>query len=374
MSEVRARRSDPESWLLRAWEEGTHPVLAAGLGGLALAYRTALGLRERLYDLGLLRTGRLPCPVISIGNLTVGGSGKTPLVELAALTLAELGARPAVVSRGYRRETRGVQVVADRGGLRLGPREAGDEPVLLAERLPGMPVVVGENRYEASRLALERLGASAIVLDDAFQNRTIAKDVEVLAVSARAPWGNGRLFPAGPLREPLAALRRAQLVVVTNGGRGTTASGVARMLERHGCAAPVLGAGYEVVGLRGAEGGERLPPRGMEGRRLLGFAGLASPRSFRETLASIGVVLAGFVEFPDHHWYAPEDLSSLVRQADGAGAEGLVTTEKDWVRLRGLPLPPRPVWVLCVRMVLDPDHAAWRKVLGRALGGSLEAG
>ncbi|MBI3105444.1 MAG: tetraacyldisaccharide 4'-kinase [Candidatus Rokubacteria bacterium] len=351
MSEARARRSDPESWLLRAWEEGTHPVLAAGLGGLAVGYRCALAARERLYDLGVLRTGRLPCPVISIGNLTVGGSGKTPLVELAALTLAELGARPAVVSRGYRRDTRGVQVVADRAGIRLGPRAAGDEPVLLAERLPGMPVVVGENRYEAGRLALEALGASVIVLDDAFQNRTIAKDVEVVAVSARAPWGNGRLFPAGPLREPLGALRRAHLVVVTNGGRRMTASGI----------------------VRDTGGGERLPPHVVQGRRLLGFAGLASPRSFRETLACLGVALAGFVEFQDHHWYAAEDLSALVRQADVAGAEGLITTEKDWVRLRGLPPPPRPVWVLSVRMVLDPGHAAWHEVLGRALGGSVAA-
>ncbi|MBI2524920.1 MAG: tetraacyldisaccharide 4'-kinase [Candidatus Rokubacteria bacterium] len=373
MSEARARRSDPESWLLRAWEEGTHPVLAAGLGGLAVGYRCALAARERLYDLGVLRTGRLPCPVISIGNLTVGGSGKTPLVELAALTLAELGARPAVVSRGYRRDTRGVQVVADRAGIRLGPRAAGDEPVLLAERLPGMPVVVGENRYEAGRLALEALGASVIVLDDAFQNRTIAKDVEVVAVSARAPWGNGRLFPAGPLREPLGALRRAHLVVVTNGGRRMTASGIPRMLERHGCTAPVVGGGYEVVGVRDTGGGERLPPHVVQGRRLLGFAGLASPRSFRETLACLGVALAGFVEFQDHHWYAAEDLSALVRQADVAGAEGLITTEKDWVRLRGLPPPPRPVWVLSVRMVLDPGHAAWHEVLGRALGGSVAA-
>jgi tetraacyldisaccharide 4'-kinase len=371
MSETAVRRSDPESWLLRAWEEGTHPVLAAGLSAFAVAYRAALVARGRLYGLGLLRSGRLPCPVISIGNLTVGGSGKTPLVELAALTLSELGAVPAIVSRGYRRATRGTQVVADRHGVRLGPRAAGDEPVLLAERLPGTPVVVGENRYEAGRIAVERLGASAIVLDDGFQNRTIAKDVEVLAVSGRSPWGNGRLFPAGPLREPLGELRRAHLIVVTNGGEGAGGTEVARTLERQECTAPVLTASYRVLGVLDAEGGERLEPGALAGRRLVGFAGLASPRGFRETLAAMGVTVADFVEFPDHHWYAPEDLDALTRQAQRARAEGLITTEKDAVRLRDLRLPQRPLWVVSVRMTIESGQAEWRGALKRALGASL---
>lgn len=371
MSDTGPGRRDPEGWLLRAWAEGAHPLLAAGLAGLGAGYRVALFARRRCYDLGLLRTGRLPCPVISVGNLTVGGSGKTPLVELATLTLAGLGAVPAIVSRGYRRETRGVQVVADRDGIRLGARAAGDEPVLLAERLPGTPVVVGENRYEAGRVAVERLGASAVVLDDGFQNRTIAKDVEVLAVSGRAPWGNGRLFPAGPLREPLAALRRAHLVVVTNGGDGPAAPGIADMLSRHGASAPVLSGGYRVSGVREGAGRERLDPGTLQGRRLLGFAGLARPGGFRETLEAMGVVVAGFAEFPDHHWYAPDDLTTLCGKAAAAGAEGLVTTEKDWVRLRDLPPTRVALWVVSIRMVLDSGQRVWLETLRRTLDASL---
>ena len=190
-------RSDPSILLRRYWENPDTPVVTAGLAALSVGYRAALTLRETAYRVRLLGTGRLACPVISIGNITLGGSGKTPVTELAVRTLRELGGRPAVVSRGYGRHTRGVHVVADGGGIRLAAHDAGDEPRLLAERLPGVPVVVGENRLAAGRVAAEHCGATVIVLDDGFQHRTIAKDLEIVVVNGQAPWGNGRLFPRG---------------------------------------------------------------------------------------------------------------------------------------------------------------------------------
>ena len=189
-------RSDPSILLRRYWENPDTPVVTAGLAALSVGYRAALTLRETAYRVRLLGTGRLACPVISIGNITLGGSGKTPVTELAVRTLRELGGRPAVVSRGYGRHTRGVHVVADGEGIRLAAHEAGDEPRLLAERLPGVPVVVGENRLAAGRVAAEHCGATVIVLDDGFQHRTIAKDLEIVVVNGQAPWGNARLFPA----------------------------------------------------------------------------------------------------------------------------------------------------------------------------------
>ena len=361
-SVVRLRR-DPEGWLRGAWEEGTHPVLAAGLGALSVGYRAGLAVRGLAYDWRLLSTGRLPCPVVSLGNLTLGGSGKTPLVELAALTLVALGAAPAVVSRGYGRSTRGVHVVADRQGVRLGARSAGDEPLLLAERLPGIPVVVGENRFEAGRHALEALGASVILLDDGFQNRTIAKTLEILVVSARSPWGNGRLFPRGRLREPLSALRRAQLVIVTNPRGDEDVEAVTRTLRLHDSPAPVASARYEPVEARRAGDGARLPLAELTRRRLLAFGGLAAPRSFMETAQGLGIPLAGFIEFGDHHWYTEGDLAELARRAAMAGAEGLITTEKDAMRLRDFPPLRLPLWILSVRMVLASGQAAWVNAL-----------
>jgi tetraacyldisaccharide 4'-kinase len=361
-SVVRARR-DPEAWLRRAWEEETPRALAAALGVLSVGYRAALLARGWLYDARLLSTGRLPCPVVSLGNVTVGGSGKTPLAELAALTLVALGAAPVVVSRGYGRATRGVQVVADRQGVRLGARAAGDEPLLLAERLPGIPVIVGENRFEAGRHAVEAHGASVIVLDDGFQNRTISKNLEILAVSARAPWGNGRLFPRGQLRESLSSLRRSHLVVVTNPSGDDEVDAITRTLRLQDSPAPVVTARYEALEARRAVDGARLPLSELRGRRLLGFGGLASPRSFMETLRRLGVLLAGFVEFGDHHWYGEADLAEVTRRAGLAGAEGLITTEKDAVRLRELALPRLPLWVLTVQMVLASGQAAWVEAL-----------
>ncbi len=360
-------RKDPEILLRRYWEEPDTPVVTAGLSALSLGYRAALALREAAYRVHVLGTGRLACPVISVGNITLGGSGKTPVTEFAVRTLRELGAQPAVVSRGYGRHTRGVHVVADREGIRLAAREAGDEPRLLAERLPGVAVVVGENRLAAGRVAAERCGATVIVLDDGFQHRTIAKDLEILVVNGRAPWGNARLFPRGMLREPLSALGRADLVVVTNPPGAADVEAVSREVRRHNQHAPVLTAAYEVIQAYDLDSGRTLGAEALVGRRLLAFAGLGTPQGFADTLAAAGVRAPSLVEFPDHHWYVADDVAGLARQAVAVGAEGLITTEKDAVRLRGLPAPRVPLWVLSVRLRLTVGADLWPQALGRVL-------
>jgi tetraacyldisaccharide 4'-kinase len=354
----------PEIWLKNAWEDDGSRLVAAGLGALSVGYRLGLRARNLLYGLGLVRTGRLSCPVVSIGNVTLGGSGKTPLVEAAAATLLALGASPAVVSRGYGRRSRGVQVVADRAGLRLDATMAGDEPVLLATRLRGVPVVVGEDRYEAGVAAVQRLGADCVVLDDGFQNRTVAKDLEVLAVNGRAPWGNGRLFPRGPLREPLEALRRAHVVVVTN-AEGPAVDEVIATLRRHGGERPVAAARYEPEQARQPLTGHAVAPSALRGRRLWCFAGLGSPAGFFATVRTLGVDIAGTTAFPDHHWYTLAVLDALVRRARAAGATGLLTSEKDWMRLQPLPAPALPLWVLSVRLVFTDNETAWLDALRR---------
>ncbi len=360
-------RRDPEILLRRYWERPDTPVVTVGLSLLSVGYRMALAVRERAYRSGLLSTGRLSCPVVSVGNITLGGSGKTPMVELVTLALRELGAVPAVISRGYGRNTRGAHVVADRDRVSLGPRAAGDEPVMLAERLPGIPVIVGENRLEAGRLAVEACGATAVVLDDGFQHRTLGKDLEIVVVNGRAPWGNQRLFPRGMLREPLSALRRSDLFVVTNPSSSADVESVERTVRRHNEHAPVLTARYEVVEAREMGSGVRVTVGELSGRRLLAFAGLGSPGGFAATLTSAGVRLAGLVEYPDHYWFTQTDLGELETQATAIGAEGLMTSEKDWMRLRGLGLPSFPVWVLAVRLTIESDRDVLPQALGRTL-------
>jgi tetraacyldisaccharide 4'-kinase len=349
----------------RVWEHGAPKPLALGLSAAAWGYGGLLQLRDALYAAGLLKSRHLPCPVISIGNLTLGGTGKTPAVEMAVKTLQEAGITPGVISRGYGRLTAGVQVVSDRSGICSGPRSVGDEPFLLARRLPGVPIVVGENRFEAGTLCVERFAVGALVLDDAFQHRTLHKDLEVVLINGRSPWGNGRLFPRGLLREPLAALARAHLVVVTRPPGPGTVSEVMRTIRRYNVTSPLVFADLEPVECWEARSARAFNLDALTHRRLLAFAGIAYPEGFRETLAGIGVAVTGLERFPDHHWYGERDLLALAERARQSGAEGLVTTEKDWVRLSPLPAPPVPLWVLGVRLVLTEGREDWSSALAR---------
>lgn len=360
-------RVSPEIRLRRIWSGQGSAVLRGALSAAAGAYRGALIAREACYTAGLLSSRRLPVPVVSIGNLTVGGSGKTPLAALVAVVLGELGATPAIVSRGYGRRTRGVRVVADREGVRLDARDAGDEPRLLAEQLPGVPVVVGESRYEAGRVALERCGADAIVLDDGFQHRTIVKDLEILTVAGVEPWGNGRLFPRGILREPLSALRRAHVVVVTNSATASTQSAVAQSLRDRGSHAPLLAGSYRPETLRSGDDAAALPPSMLAGSRVVAVAGLASPAGFVSTLSSLGADVVELVEFPDHHRYSASDLARVRSVARQTGADRVVTTEKDWVRLREGPPSDIDWWVLSVRLDMAADRARLVEQLSETL-------
>jgi tetraacyldisaccharide 4'-kinase len=349
----------------QGWERGFTASTGRLLTAMASTYRGLLGVREWLYARGVLHARALDCPVVSIGNLTVGGTGKTPAVELAVRTLVELGYRPGVLSRGYGRRGGGVQVVADAASIRLDAEEAGDEPFLLARRLPGVPVVVGPNRYEAGGVARARFGVTALVLDDGFQHRTLRKDLEIVMARAAQPWGNGRLLPGGPLREPVRGLARAHLVVATGARRLEEAAEVSATVDAVAPAVPVLTAAHVPTECFESSAMRFMPLAALEARRLIAFTGIGSPAGFRRTLAEAAVRLADFQEFPDHHWYTREELTGLDRRAAEIGADGFVTTEKDWVRLRPLPALKHPVYVLSVRLVLTSGEAHWRAAFAR---------
>jgi tetraacyldisaccharide 4'-kinase len=354
----------------RGWERGFASGTGGVLAALAGTYRQMLGAREWLYARGLLHSRALDCPVVSIGNLTVGGTGKTPAVELAVRTLTELGLRPGVLSRGYGRRGGGVQVVADAASIRLDAEEAGDEPFLLARRLPGVPVIVGPNRYEAGRVARGRFGVTAVVLDDGFQHRTLRKDLEVLMARAGQPWGNARLLPGGPLREPISGLARAHLVVATGARCLEDAAEVGRTVASVAPTVPVLTAVHVPTECFESSSMRFVPLGTLAGGRLVAFAGIGSPAGFRRTLDEAGASIVDFQAFPDHHWYTREDLTRLLRRAVEVGADGFVTTEKDWVRLRPLPPLRRPVYVLSVRLMLTSGEQHWRAAFERiALAG-----
>jgi tetraacyldisaccharide 4'-kinase len=248
--------------------------------------------------------------------------------------------------------------------------EAGDEPLLLARRLAdvpgGVPVVVGWDRARTGVLARERLGADLLLLDDGFQQRRLRSDVQVVCLDARRPWGSGGLLPQGSLREPPAALGRADLLVLTHAEPGPGGGGLRAELTRLAPGVSVTLARYEPEGVTELGGTARWPPRHLAGRRLLAFAGIAEPDGFRVTLRALGVTVVALVPFPDHHLYGLRDVADLEGRARAMGAEGLITTEKDgvrWPRGKG----SLPVWGLAVRLRLHDGEDAWWAALQRRL-------
>jgi len=298
--------------------------LAAALHALATRARTTA------FDRGLKGVRRLPVPCISVGNISVGGTGKTPLVAWIVEECAALGARPAVVSRGYGGTSRGPVRVTP-GGDFAAARRYGDEPALLAARYPHLPVVVGRDRYAAGLFAANAAGATIVVADDAFQHRRLARDLDIVVLDASRGLGNGRQLPAGPLREAPASLGRAGFVVLNRVGAAADLEGLRRLVATLAPRASFAEADLVFAGWRDACNGApaELPP----GAGVYAFSGIANPGSFRRTLESRGLRIAGWEVFRDHHVYLPGEIRRLQRSVAASGAIAAVTTAKDAVRI-----------------------------------------
>lgn len=318
-----------------------------------LLYGGAHRLRERFYA---RRARRLPRLVVSIGNLHWGGTGKTPMVAAVAAYLRDSGRRVAILSRGYGRSDDGVRVVSRGDGPLLGPRLAGDEPVLLAGELPGVAVVVGASRYRAGRHALERIEPppELFVLDDGFSHLRLVRDLDLLVLPGDDPFGGGRLPPGGRLREPLRASARAHAVLVTGEGEGLEPGAgeqAARGLARFG----FRGAGF-LAPTRVS------PPRLLDGSPLepgtpvLLVSGIARPERFAVSARATGVEVVEELRFADHHDYPGESLERIRHVFAESSARAVLATSKDRVKLQGnldLPLAELPI-------AAHPEPAFWR--------------
>ena len=354
------------------------PLSQLALAPLGLAYGAAVRARLALYRAGALTVQRAGVPVLSVGNITAGGTGKTPLVEWLARAVAEgEGRRVCVLTRGYGREGGGRLVVSDGARIEADAREGGDEPRLRAERLlkHNVAVVADADRVAAAVWARAELRSEVFVLDDGFQHLRLARDLNVVTIDASDPWGGGRLLPAGRLREPREGLRRAGCVVVTRAEMAEDLTKLCAEIGRASGGRPVFVARTKTLGVRSLTQveSEIAADQNSGGRpveRVAGpvaaFCGVGNPRAVFQHLRREGFALAHERAFRDHHFYSQAEIDALCREATGRGARSLVTTAKDAVKLAGLRFA-LPCYVLEAGLSFE-DEGGFLELVRAAIG------
>ncbi len=343
------------------------PLAVAGRSPWQRIYAAAHRLRRRR---SAARARRLPRPVVSIGNLHWGGSGKTPLTAALARHLVSQGLRPAILSRGYGRKDRQVRVVSTGDGPLLGPAVAGDEPVLLAGEARGAAVVVAPRRYDAGRHALERLDPppELFLLDDGFSHLDLWRDLDLLVFPRSDPFGGGRLWPGGRLREPLASAAHADAAILTGVGvEDPAGDALAEALRPHGFDGPGFVARFEIGAARTVDG-RAVPQHG----RIFAVSAIGRPAEFERAVEKSGFELVGALSLPDHHAYPDPTLREIESGFAQSGAEWVLTTSKDRVKLLGrldLPLAELPLEAEPEPALLEWLDGRLEELLGSAADG-----
>jgi tetraacyldisaccharide 4'-kinase len=353
---VEGRRRLRRDLFLRAW-----------LFGMSRIYRALVQLRLTLYRERIFRQRMLGCLVVSIGNLTVGGTGKTPVVEVFGRTLASKGRRVAVLSRGYRsksvpfwKKLRGMllnpdqeippRVVSDGKRLLMDSATAGDEPYMLASNLPEVSVVVDKDRVKAGRYAIRHLGVDTLVLDDGFQYLHLKPRLNILLVDSTAPFHNHHLLPRGFLREPIKNVRRADYIFLTKSNGGPHIRHLKRFLRRHNRKAEIIECTHKPQYLEDVFKGDRHDLDMLKGRKIAAISGIARPEGFEKFLRELGAELVYAERFADHHRYRQQEVIDFINAALNHGADLVLTTEKDAVRFPKLERRDLPVHFLRVQI------------------------
>lgn len=357
-------------------DDGKNPFLSFGyfLFLLSRLYGAAMKLRQAFYKGNILKSEKLPCKVISVGNLSTGGTGKTPMTIYLAELLKRLGYKVAIVSRGYKgsaEKTGGI--VCDGTNLLMDSEEAGDEPLMLASYL-NVPVVVGGNRFVAGMKAVEAFAPDIILLDDAFQHLRLKRDIDLLLLDGCRPFGNSHLLPRGPLREPVSALSRADAFILTR-CEDKKSCPSQRLHSFHSPAhSPVFRTSHvpyisRIVSGKNAENAnpEKYALGTLRGRKVFAFSGIAKNEDFQRSLEHMGCEIAGFAGFPDHYRYSDAELRDILQSAKKMNADFLVTTEKDYVRIaRGISWSPDLV-VMSIKISFGEDAEAFMEFLSSLL-------
>lgn len=360
-------------------------VYGAFLQILSWLFSGIVQLRLWLYQNRILHDQPLGCLVVVVGNLTVGGTGKTPVVETFARALHERGRKVAILSRGYKSKSAPLwtritnaftqkaepppRVVSDGTRVLLNSEEAGDEPYMLARNLPGVIVLVDKNRVKSGAYAIKKFGCDTLVLDDGFQYLPLKGRLNLLLVDKTNPFGNGHLLPRGVLREPIKHLKRASYVFLTK-SNGHRDADLEALIKEHNPHADIIECAHrprylQRFGVAPTTPGARESLAFLKGRRVMAFSGIATPESFEKFLRDLGALIVARERFLDHYRYADDDFENLFRLAREQGAECLVTTEKDAVRIPDDYVCPLPLYYLRLEIEIIRGAADFDEAVGR---------
>lgn len=307
------------------------------LAGLSVPYGLGVRMRSIAYDRGLIRQWELPGFVLSVGNITAGGTGKTPAVIMIAQWARDQGHSVCVLSRGYGGNYKGdVLEVSDGQKIKPSWAECGDEPYLMARKLHGIPVVVARKRYLGGNYAHERFGTNFFILDDGYQHLALKRDFNLLLIDSRDPFRSDHLLPWGKLREPISAVCRADVIILSNFDSAMTVDPLPNTVRARFNESKIFQGRHmptEVV-FSGEKGS--IKPQWLKGKEVAAFAGIGKPEGLRETLSRLGAKVMFFYSFPDHHIYRQEEIQRLIEIAKKKNLKYLITTEKDWVKIKAL--------------------------------------
>ena len=348
------------------YDSGSSPVFSLRwiLAIVSKVYGGVVKLRRTFYEKSVLKSKKLSCPVISIGNITVGGTGKTPMTIYVANVVKDLGYKVAIVSRGYKGKAETIGgIVSDGKTLLMAPEIAGDEPYMMAARLRGVPIVVGKNRFKAGRLAIRKFDPDILVLDDGFQHLKLQRDLDLVLLDYRKPFGNGHLLPRGVMREPASALFCANAIILTRSDTldDKEVTSLLEMIRFHERKKPVYRAFhkplvYKIINQeKNIKEALRQNLDCIKGRTVFAFSGLADNLQFRRTLKNLKCSVAGYLEFPDHHSYSDSDLKDILAAAKKSMSECFITTEKDYVRIAHKIAWPMEIYVVGIVIEFGGD-------------------
>lgn len=327
---------------------------------VSVFYSVTMLVRVFLYRIGIFRVRHLKGKVIGVGNLTLGGVGKTPAVMMIAKLLGKKGLKPVILSRGYKGKLDGkTGIVSDGKNVLLTSDVAGDEPVMMAERLQSVPVIVGSDRYESGKLAEEKFGADTFILDDSFQHLALHRDLNILLCDHGQPFGNGVVFPAGDLREPVSQTNRADLIMIT---RCSDLKIPEEFKEIQGSLAPIVKSNLHMESFHRFGTDEEIELGNLSGETVVAFCGIGKPDNFYSTLEKSGLKVASTKSFSDHHRFSLKDIEFLENEAKNIGAKFLVTTEKDSVKLKDIDIT-FPLLIARVGMVIVEGEEEFERLL-----------